>query len=269
MANGPPGGGRIAVATRVEAEARPILLEPIVHMKITAPESTMGDIAGDLPSRRGLVSGTYNGVAGTVRVRGQAPMSELSGYQSRLNSMTSGQGRYTVALSHHQAGPPAVQREVMSTWWGHHDEDRPQRPRAVRPGDGWRTAAARPAFPAEEIPAALPWQAAPQRFPQVARGLRRAKTITGVERGVARRKLSRRRVPVNTERRCKAGATFPGPQEATGLPQDLSARSQLHLECPWTPSRRPGCGSSSSFPSSSPCSSTSSSCASRVRTPFP
>ena len=114
--------GRKAFLAAVR-EARPILLEPIVHVEITAPDSAMGDITGDLSSRRGLVSGTDNGVAGTVVIRGQAPMSELSGYQSRLNAMTSGQGRYTVALSHYEAVPPAVQREVMSTWSGHHDDE--------------------------------------------------------------------------------------------------------------------------------------------------
>ena len=55
----------------------------------------MGDITGDLSSKRGQVNGTHNGAAATMVVRGQVPMSELSGYQSRLNAMTSGQGRYT------------------------------------------------------------------------------------------------------------------------------------------------------------------------------
>ena len=70
----------------------------------------IGDITGDLSSRRGLVSGTANGAAGTVLIRGQVPMSELSGYQSRLNALTSGQGRYThraVALRGGAAGGAA------------------------------------------------------------------------------------------------------------------------------------------------------------------
>ena len=99
-------------------EARPIVLEPIVHIEITAPDHAMGDITGDLASRRGLVNGTENvtqtGVLGTMVVRGQAPLSELSGYQLRLNALTSGQGRYTVTMSHHEPVPPTVQSQLVA-----------------------------------------------------------------------------------------------------------------------------------------------------------
>ncbi len=95
-------------------EARPIVLEPVVHVEITAPDAAMGDITGDLSSRRGLVSGTANGVNGAMVIKGQAPLSELSGYQSRLNAMTQGQGRYTVELSHYEAVPPSVQQQLMA-----------------------------------------------------------------------------------------------------------------------------------------------------------
>jgi elongation factor G len=95
-------------------EARPIVLEPVVHVEITAPDAAMGDITGDLSSRRGLVSGTANGVNGAMVIKGQAPLSELSGYQSRLNAMTQGQGRYTVELSHYEAVPPTVQQQLMA-----------------------------------------------------------------------------------------------------------------------------------------------------------
>lgn len=95
-------------------EARPVVLEPIVHIEITAPDGAMGDITGDLSSRRGLVNGTTNGAPGQMVVKGLAPLSELSGYQSRLNALTSGQGRYTVELSHYEAVPPAVQQQLMA-----------------------------------------------------------------------------------------------------------------------------------------------------------
>jgi elongation factor G len=95
-------------------EARPIVLEPIVNIEITAPDAAMGDITGDLSAKRGLVSGTDNAVLGQMLVRGQVPLSELSGYQNRLNAMTSGQGRYTVALSHHEAVPPSVQHQLTA-----------------------------------------------------------------------------------------------------------------------------------------------------------
>jgi len=113
--------GRKAFLAAMQA-ARPIVLEPIVHLEITAPDGATGDITGDLSSRRGVVSGTANGVAGQMVVRGQAPMSELSGYQSRLNAMTSGQGRYTVELSHYEAVPPGVQQLLVGAF-RHPEED--------------------------------------------------------------------------------------------------------------------------------------------------
>ncbi len=105
--------GRKAFMAAVR-EARPIVLEPIVHIEITAPDVAMGDITGDLSSKRGLVSGTANGAAGTMIVKGQVPLSELASYQSRLNAMTSGQGRYTIELSHYEPVPPNVQQQLVS-----------------------------------------------------------------------------------------------------------------------------------------------------------
>ncbi|MBG6079654.1 elongation factor G [Rubrivivax gelatinosus] len=95
-------------------EARPIVLEPIVTIEIVAPDAAMGDITGDLSAKRGLVTGTANAAPGTVVIRGQVPMSELSGYQSRLNAMTAGQGRYTIELSHYDPVPPTVQQQLQS-----------------------------------------------------------------------------------------------------------------------------------------------------------
>ena len=103
-------------------EARPIVLEPIVHIEISAPDHSLGDITGDLASRRGLVTGTTNGAPGVMIVRGQAPMSELSGYQLRLNALTSGQGRYAIEMSHYEAVPPSVQAQLVAQFKAHDDE---------------------------------------------------------------------------------------------------------------------------------------------------
>jgi elongation factor G len=105
--------GRKAFMEAVKA-ARPIVLEPVANVEITAPEQAMGDIAGDLSSRRGQVNGTANSAAGSVTIRGQAPLAELAGYQSRLNAMTAGQGRYALALSHYDPVPPNVQVQLTS-----------------------------------------------------------------------------------------------------------------------------------------------------------
>jgi len=103
-------------------EARPIVLEPIVNVEINAPADALGDITGDLASRRGMVSGTANGAPGTMTVRGQAPMSELLGYQSRLNALTSGQGRYTIDFSHYEAVPPNTQQQLVGQFKVRDDE---------------------------------------------------------------------------------------------------------------------------------------------------
>jgi elongation factor G len=105
--------GRKAFLAAVR-EARPIVLEPIVNVEITAPDVAMGDITGDLSAKRGQVSGSANGANGTMVIQALAPLSELSGYQSRLNAMTSGQGRYTVALSHYEAVPIPVQQQLAA-----------------------------------------------------------------------------------------------------------------------------------------------------------
>lgn len=94
-------------------EARPVVLEPIVQIEIAVPEHSVGDVTSDLSLRRGLVTGTSGLGSGTVAIGGQVPEAELADYQSRLNAMTSGQGRYTVALSHYEAVPPAVQQTLM------------------------------------------------------------------------------------------------------------------------------------------------------------
>ena len=69
-----------------------------------------------------LVSGTAGAMAGLVQVRGQAPLSELTGYQNRLNALTAGQGRYPIAIAHYAAVPPAVQVQLTASWQAR-DED--------------------------------------------------------------------------------------------------------------------------------------------------
>ncbi len=105
--------GRKAFLAAIQ-EARPVVLEPIVDVEIHAPESATGDITGDLSSRRGQVNGTLGGAAGQIVVRGQAPLSELTSYQTRLNAMTSGQGHYTLQMSHYEAVPPAIQQQLSA-----------------------------------------------------------------------------------------------------------------------------------------------------------
>lgn len=105
--------GRKAFMAAVR-EARPLVLEPIVDIEVAAPDGLVGDITGDLASKRGMVTGTANGSAGVMLVKGKAPLAELGGYQMRLNALTSGQGRYTIAFSHYEPVPPHTQQQLMS-----------------------------------------------------------------------------------------------------------------------------------------------------------
>jgi elongation factor G len=105
--------GRKALVAAVQA-ARPCLLEPIVELEIHAPEQHLGDITGDLASRRAQVSGTRGGTNGHATVLAHAPLSELASYQSRLNSLTGGQGHYTLAFSHYEPVPPGVQAQLAA-----------------------------------------------------------------------------------------------------------------------------------------------------------
>jgi elongation factor G len=94
------------------SKARAIILEPIVNIEITAPEQSMGDIAGDLSSKRGQLSGTDSSAPGTLVIKGQVPLSELNNYQARLKSVTAGQGSYTIEFSRYDPVPPSVQKTL-------------------------------------------------------------------------------------------------------------------------------------------------------------
>ena len=93
-------------------KARPIILEPIVNIEITAPETGMGDIAGDISSRRGQINGTDTLQPGTMTIKALAPLSELENYQARLKSVTAGQGSFSIELSHYEPVPPNVQKDL-------------------------------------------------------------------------------------------------------------------------------------------------------------
>jgi elongation factor G len=96
------------------AKARPIVLEPIVNVEVEAPESNMGDVTGDLSSRRGQVTGTRAMGPGVLVVEGQAPLGELEGYSARLKAMTQGRGAWTMTLSHYEQAPPQLQQKLAT-----------------------------------------------------------------------------------------------------------------------------------------------------------
>jgi elongation factor G len=97
-------------------KARPIVLEPIVNLEIEAPEVHMGDITGDLSSRRGQVTGTRATGPSVLVVEGQAPLGELEGYSARLKAMTQGRGAWTMSLSHYEQAPPPLQQQLANDY---------------------------------------------------------------------------------------------------------------------------------------------------------
>jgi elongation factor G len=94
--------------------ASPIVLEPLVDIEVLAPEHSIGDLTGDLASKRGHVTGTQPRGVGAAAITGQVPLAELDDYQSRLKSLTGGQGAYNIAFSHYAQVPPAVQQQLAS-----------------------------------------------------------------------------------------------------------------------------------------------------------
>jgi elongation factor G len=97
-------------------KARPVVLEPIVNLEVEAPENFMGDVAGDLSSRRGQVKGTRAMAPGVLVVEGQAPLGELEGYSARLKAMTQGRASWTMSLSHYEQAPPQLQQQLATDY---------------------------------------------------------------------------------------------------------------------------------------------------------
>jgi elongation factor G len=98
------------------AKARPIVLEPIVSVEVICPEANTGDIAGDLSSRRGQVTGTRAMQPGVLAITGLAPLVELEGYSARLKSVTGGHGSWSMMLSHYEQAPPALQSQLATAY---------------------------------------------------------------------------------------------------------------------------------------------------------
>lgn len=114
--------GRKAVIEAIRA-AKPIVLEPVVNIEIIVPEAAIGDLTGDLSSRRGHITGTDGRGHGLAAISGQVPLAELDDYQSRLKSLTGGQGSYTIEFSHYAAVPPQLQQQLASKFQLKEDDE--------------------------------------------------------------------------------------------------------------------------------------------------
>ncbi|MCH7553656.1 MAG: elongation factor G [Chloroflexi bacterium] len=92
-------------------QARPVILEPVMHVKITVPDAYTGDIMGDLNGKRARVQGMTPD-NGTTIIEAQAPLSEMQRYATDLRSMTQGRGYYTMEFSHYEELPQHLAQKV-------------------------------------------------------------------------------------------------------------------------------------------------------------
>ena len=94
-------------------KASPVLLEPIMKVEVTMPEEYMGDVIGDINSRRGRIEGMDDVGNGKI-VRGFVPLSEMFGYATDLRSRTQGRGNYSMFFEKYEPVPKSVQEKVLS-----------------------------------------------------------------------------------------------------------------------------------------------------------
>ena len=95
-------------------KANPVLLEPIMRVEITVPEEYMGDVIGDVSSRRGRIEGSED-VNGSKIIRAFVPLAEMFGYSTTLRSKTQGRGAYSMFFSTYEQVPKSVQEKVLAS----------------------------------------------------------------------------------------------------------------------------------------------------------
>lgn len=92
-------------------KCKPIILEPIMKVDVTTPDTSLGDVIGDLNRRRGKILGQENH-KGSVIVSAEVPLSEMFGYSTQLRSLSSGRATYTMEPSHFERVPAKIQEEI-------------------------------------------------------------------------------------------------------------------------------------------------------------
>jgi elongation factor G len=94
-------------------KCKPVLLEPIMKVEVTVPEEYMGDVMGDLNSRRGRIEG-MDSRSGAQIIRSKVPLSEMFGYSTTLRSRTQGRGVFAMELSHYEEVPKSIADEIIA-----------------------------------------------------------------------------------------------------------------------------------------------------------
>jgi elongation factor G len=94
-------------------KAGAVLLEPIMKVEVTTPEDYMGDVIGDINSRRGRIEG-MDDIGGGKMIRGFVPLSEMFGYATDLRSRTQGRGNYSMFFEKYEQVPKSVQEKILA-----------------------------------------------------------------------------------------------------------------------------------------------------------
>jgi elongation factor G len=92
----------------------PTLLEPIMAVEVEMPEEKMGDVMGDLSSRRGVIQGMEDLVGGSKTIKAEVPLGEMFGYSTTVRSLTQGRATYTMEFKHYAEAPKSVAEAVIS-----------------------------------------------------------------------------------------------------------------------------------------------------------
>ena len=95
-------------------KAQPVLLEPMMAVEVETPEEYMGDVMGDLSSRRGIIQGMDDDDAGGKKVRAEVPLAEMFGYSTDLRSKTQGRATYSMEFKHYSEAPKHIADAVVS-----------------------------------------------------------------------------------------------------------------------------------------------------------
>jgi len=94
--------------------AQPVLLEPIMAVEVVTPEDFLGDVMGDLNSKRGRIEETSDR-SSAKSIRAKVPLAEMFGYATSLRSMTQGRASYTMEFSHYEEVPRNITEQIAST----------------------------------------------------------------------------------------------------------------------------------------------------------
>jgi elongation factor G len=93
--------------------AGPALLEPIMNVAISVPEAMMGDVTGDLNTKRARIMGMEPGDNGMQKIMAQVPMAEMLHYATDLRSITQGRGTFTMEFASYEEVPPNIQQQIV------------------------------------------------------------------------------------------------------------------------------------------------------------